>query len=101
MASEPIFFKDVLEKLGVKMQVFKVGTYKSAVEPFICTEMSEANREQVTSFLTSIWNNYQKDVAESRKMEASELNALADSMTILSDPQIAVDSKLIDKLVWK
>lgn len=100
MASEPIFFKDVLEKLGVKMQVFKVGTYKSAVEPFICTEMSEANREQVTSFLTSIWNNYQKDVAESRKMEASELNALADSMTILSDPQMAVDSKLIDKLCY-
>ena len=51
LASQSIFFKDVLNKLGIEMQIFKVGTYKSAVEPFIATEMSPANREQVTAFL--------------------------------------------------
>ena len=64
MASQPIFFKGLLEKVGVKMQVFKVGTYKSAVEPYICDQMSDANREQVTSFLGSIWGNMLKDVAK-------------------------------------
>ena len=56
LASQPIFYKDLLQKLGIEMQIFKVGTYKSAVEPFISTEMSPANREQVTAFVNSIWN---------------------------------------------
>ena len=56
LASQPVFFKDLLDKLGIDVQVFKVGTYKSAVEPFIATEMSPANREQVTVFLNSIWH---------------------------------------------
>jgi len=72
MASDPIFFTGLLKKVGVKMQVFKVGTYKSAVEPFVNTEMSPANREQVQSFLTSIWNNMQKDVAKSRGLKVRQ-----------------------------
>ena len=64
LASQPVFFKDLLDKLGVDVQVFKVGTYKSAVEPFIATEMSPANREQVTVFLNSIWNQLLDDVSE-------------------------------------
>ena len=55
LAATPMFFKDLLEKVGVEMQVFKVGTYKSAVEPFISTEMSAANREQINVYLSSIW----------------------------------------------
>lgn len=101
MASQPIFFKGLLEKVGVKMQVFKVGTYKSAVEPYICDQMSDANREQVTSFLGSIWGNMLKDVAKSRKMTAESLNALADSLTPLSEPKNFVKGKLIDKLCYK
>lgn len=54
IASQPIFFKDLLEKVGVKMQVFRVGTYKSYVEPYTRTEMSDANREQVHSFISDI-----------------------------------------------
>ena len=100
MASNPIFFKDLLDKLGVKMQVFKVGTYKSAVEPYINTEMSEANREQVTSFLTNIWDNLQKDVAQSRNKQVEALNALADSMVILADPETSVKGGLVDKLAY-
>ena len=100
LASEPIFYKGLLEKVGVKMQVFKVGTYKSAVEPFINTSMSDANREQVTSFLTNIWNNMLKDVAQSRAMSVEQLNGLADSMTMLSDPTLSVKSGLVDTLCY-
>lgn len=100
MASQIMFFKDVMEKIGVKMQVFKVGTYKSAVEPFICTEMSPANREQVTSYLFSIWTNMLKDVAESRNMEVGKLNSLADSLTMISEASVALNGGLVDKLCY-
>lgn len=100
MASQIMFYKDVMEKIGVKMQVFKVGTYKSAVEPFICTEMSPANREQVTSYLFSIWTNMLKDVAESRNMEVGKLNSLADSLTMISEASVALNGGLVDKLCY-
>lgn len=100
MSSQPIFFTGLMKKIGVKMQVFKVGTYKSAVEPFICTEMSDANREQVQSFLSSIWNGMLKDVAQSRKLEVEALNAMADSTTILCESNVYVKNKLVDKLCY-
>lgn len=100
MASQIMFYKDVMEKIGVKMQVFKVGTYKSAVEPFICTEMSPANREQVTSYLFSIWINMLKDVAASRNMEVGKLNSLADSLTMISEASVALNGGLVDKLCY-
>ena len=98
MASRPIFFTGLMKKVGVKMQVFKVGTYKSAVEPFINTEMSEANREQVQSYLSSMWNNMQKDVAASRKLSVETLNAFADSASVLSEANVYIENKLADKL---
>lgn len=100
MSSQPIFFTGLMKKLGVKMQVFKVGTYKSAVEPYINTEMSEANREQTMSYLSSIWNNMLEDVAKSRKFEVDALNALADTTIMLCDAQTYIDNKLADKLAY-
>lgn len=100
MSSQPIFYTGLMKKLGVKMQVFKVGTYKSAVEPYINTEMSDANREQVMSYLSSIWNNMLKDVAKSRKLEVDALNALADTTVILCEAKTYVDNKLADKLAY-
>ncbi len=100
MSSQPIFYTGLMKKLGVKMQVFKVGTYKSAVEPYINTEMSDANREQVMSYLSSIWNNMLKDVAKSRKIEVDALNALADTATILCEAKSYVENKLADKLAY-
>lgn len=101
LASQPIFFTETMEKLGVKMQVFKVGTFKSAVEPFINTEMSEANREQVTSYLSSIWNGWVKDVADSRKMTTGELNVLADSLTSFMQPIQLLEAKMADKMCYR
>lgn len=100
MSSQPIFYTGLMKKLGVKMQVFKVGTYKSAVEPYINTEMSDANREQVMSYLGSIWNNMLEDVAKSRNFEVDALNALADTATILCEAKSYVDNKLADKLAY-
>ena len=80
IASAPLFYKDLLQKIGVEMQVFKVGTYKSAVEPFIATEMSPANREQVTTFITSIWGQVTEGVSTSRNISVDSLNVYADRM---------------------
>lgn len=100
MSSQPMFYTGLMKKVGVKMQVFKVGTYKSAVEPFINTEMSEANREQVMSYLSSIWNGMLKDVAASRKLTAETLNSLADTTTVLCEANVLIENKLADKLAY-
>ena len=100
MASTLMFFKETLAKLGVKMQVFKVGTYKSAVEPYVCTEMSDANREQINSFLHGIWSQVLKDVSKSRKRSESELNSLADTLTIIAEAETSVKGGLVDRLCY-
>ena len=101
LSSNPMFFTGLMKKLGIKMQVFKVGTYKSAVEPYIAEQMSDANREQVSSYQQSIWNNMLKDVAKSRKTTAEALYSLADSLTILSGPEASVKGGLVDKLCYQ
>lgn len=100
LASEPIFFKEALNKIGVKVQVFKVGTYKSAVEPFVGTEMSEANREQVTAFLGSIWGTMLTDVAMSREISEEKLNALADSFPAMHPTEKMQEWGLVDELAY-
>lgn len=101
LASQPVFFKDLLDKIGVDVQVFKVGTYKSAVEPFIATEMSPANREQVTAFMESIWSNILQDVSASRQISADSLNAYADRYMDLCQATEYVKCGLADTLMYK
>lgn len=100
IASQPIFYKDVLDKLGIKMQVFKVGTYKSAVEPYILTQMSEANREQVQSFVSDIWNVMCQEVSLSRKVSLDSLNAYADRYTALAQAEEYKKMKLVDATMY-
>lgn len=101
LAATPMFFKDLLAKIGVEMQIFKVGTYKSAVEPFISTEMSPANREQIDAYLTSIWGQVTNDVAESRKVSVDSLNAIADRMLMFYPAEESVKYGLVDTLIYK
>lgn len=101
LAMQTMFFKDMLEKLGVEMQIFKVGTYKSAVEPYINNEMSPANREQVKDFLTSIWENVLNDVSSSRKLSVDSLNVLADRMMLFESAEEVVKCGLADTLIYK
>lgn len=101
IAAQPMFFKNMLEKLGVEMQIFKVGTYKSAVEPFINTEMSKANREQLSSIAGSIWNQLLSDVSVSRGIPAAELNNLANKMLLFHDAKESLQAGLVDTLLYK
>ncbi len=100
LASEPRFYKDVLERLGVRIQVFKVGTYKSAVEPYTNTSMSEANREQVSSYLFSIWGQMVSDVSASRDISRETLNAYADSFTLFIPAERLVQWRLADRVCY-
>lgn len=100
LSAQPIFFKELLEKVGVEMQIFKVGTYKSAVEPFINTEMSPENREQVKEYATSVWNNLVNEVSASRNLSANRLNELADQMLMFSPAEKCIEAGLIDTLIY-
>ena len=93
LAANLTFFKNTLDKLGVEMQVVKVGTYKSAVEPYIQTSMSEANKEQVTTFITSIWNNMVNDISDSRNISKEELNQIADKMMTFQPTELNIEKK--------
>ena len=100
LSSESMFFKGSLDKLGIEAQIIKVGTYKSAVEPFILDRMSEPNRRQVTSFLGSMYDHFLTKISESRKIPKNTLFAIADSAKI-RDPKDAVAFKMIDGLLYK
>lgn len=101
MASQPIFYKDLLDKIGIEMQIFKVGTYKSAVEPYISNSMSEANREQVTAFLHSIWNQLLEGVSHSRHLPKDSLNAYADRLVTLRAATDYISNGMIDTLIYQ
>lgn len=100
MAAQPMFLKDLLAKFGVKMQLAKVGTYKSAPEMFTADSMSEPNREQVTAYIKGIWENVCKEVSASRKISVDALNTYADNFITLDNPRNYVKYKFADKLVY-
>lgn len=100
LAAQPYFLKDLMAKFGVKMQLAKVGTYKSMPETYTADKMSDANREQVTAYIKGIWQNVCNDVAASRKISVQSLNAYADNLVTFSDPKDYVKCKFVDKLVY-
>ena len=100
LCTETMYYKDFMAKFGVKMQIAKVGKFKSAVEPFFADKMSDANREQVSVYLNGIWGNIVKDVAQSRKLDAKTLNAYADSLVTFSSADDLVKMKLADQVAY-
>lgn len=100
LAAEPVFYKDLLAKFGVKFELCKVGKYKSAPEQVTADGMSEANREQVTAYVTGIWKVMLKDVSASRKISTDSLNAYADRFMDLADAQELIKLRLIDKTMY-
>ena len=101
LSAQTMFLKGLLDKVGVEMQVFRVGTYKSAVEPFISTEMSAANREQINVYLSSIWGQITSAVAESRNLSVEALNKEADRMLMFYPAEESVKNGLVDTLIYK
>lgn len=100
LAAQPMFYKDLLAKFGVKFQLAKVGKYKSMPEAMTAEGMSEPNREQVTVYINGIWNDMLDDVARSRKLSRQTLNAYADSFTAFADQKQYVSMKLVDKQLY-
>ncbi len=98
--SEYSFFKGALEKLGIEAQVIKVGTFKSAVEPFILDKMSDANRLQVNSYLGSLYDYFLTNIGKSRKISKDSLFSIANNLQI-KYPEDALKLKLVDGLKYK
>jgi len=99
-SSEVMFLKGALDKLEIEAQIIKVGTYKSAVEPFILDKMSDANRLQTKELLGSMYNHFTAQISASRKIPQDSIIAIADGLKSRS-PEDAVKYKLVDALKYK
>lgn len=100
LSSEVMFFKDLQEKSGVKMEVIRHGKYKSAVEPFLENKMSDANRQQITALLNSIWVSVTNDISKSRNISVAKLNQIANGL-LARTPQMAKAQKLVDVVAYE
>ncbi|MBQ8008910.1 MAG: signal peptide peptidase SppA [Bacteroidaceae bacterium] len=101
LAGMNMFYKDLMDKLGIEMEIFKVGTFKSAVEPYMLTEMSDANREQIAAYIGSIWNKFTSEVAASRNLTPDALNNLADEGALFKTGEEMIAAGLVDSLIYK
>ena len=99
LAAEVLYFKDLQEKTGVKMEVVRHGKYKSAVEPFLSNEMSEENRMQISELINSVWNSMVSEISESRDISNEDINIIADTLGA-RNPEYAVSSGLIDEILY-
>ena len=101
MATQIPFFRQALDKLGVKMEIFKVGTFKSAVEPYILDEISEPNRLQNEKMLNGIWTEMIADITSSRSISADDVNRFVDEGMVFGNPSDIVQLGLVDELKYR
>ncbi len=100
LAAQKMYYTRLLEKIGVEMQILKVGTFKSAVEPFFRTSMSEADRLQTMQYLEGIWNEYKSAISASRHLTVEQLDALADRYMGLQKAEDVLAAGLVDTIVY-
>ncbi len=100
LSAELIFFKGALDKLGIEAQIIRVGNYKSAVEPFINTKMSDYNKEQVSMYVNDLYQTFLGEISQSRKISVENLHKMADTYQI-SNAEEALKAKLVDGLWYK
>lgn len=101
ISMETMFYKNAMDKLGIEMQIFKVGTYKSAVEPFIETKMSAANREQLTAFSNSMWSTIKDDISKDRGISPASIDSLANAGIMFQPTANLLSANLVDALVYQ
>lgn len=101
LTAQKMYFTRILEKIGVEMQVLKVGTFKSAVEPYFRTSMSDADRLQTQEYMGGIWDEYKAAVSASRHIDVAQLDALADRYMDLQSPEEILAAGLVDTIVYK
>ena len=94
------FYKGLLDKIGVEMQIIRVGTFKSAVEPYMLSSMSDANRLQTQTYIDNLWDNVCDSISSARGISKQIINEYADSLMTFSAPEIAVKEKFIDGLCY-
>ena len=100
LSGQVIFFKGLMDKIGIEAQIVKVGTYKSAVEPFMLTGMSDANRQQMTHYIGRIWDNMKQDIAKNRNTHADSVNSWADSYTFSFSAEDYLNLNIVDALKY-
>jgi len=102
LGAELMFFKGALDNIGVEMQVIRGSNndFKSAVEPFFRTDMSDSSRVQIERYMEGLWQDYRDDIAADRGLNANELNTLADNADII-DVMDAVEHKLMDASMYR
>lgn len=100
LSLETMFFKDFQEKSGIKVEIIRHGKFKSAVEPFLENKMSDANKEQTTALLNSLWSSVISDISKSRNISISHLNEIAENLSART-PQMAKNEKLIDEIAYE
>lgn len=94
-----MFYKGLLDKLDVDVQVIRHGQFKSAVEPYILDKMSEANTKQMTALVNSLWECTANDIAAARGITIDRLNQIVDNLSCFN-PDSALEMKLVDKLAY-
>lgn len=100
MVAQKHYFSRLLEKIGVEMQILKVGTFKSAVEPYFRTSMSEEDRKQTEQYLNGIWNELKSAVAQKRPITIEQLDTYADECMSLQDAHKCLEYNFVDQLVY-
>ena len=100
LTAQRMYYKRLLDKIGVEMQILKVGTFKSAVEPYFRTSMSDADRLQIQQYLNGIWSEYKDAVGTARHIAPVQLDALADRYMGIQDAQEQVKAGLVDTLIY-
>lgn len=100
LSTERLYYKDFQEKTGLKMEVIRLGKYKSAVEPYLENEMSENNREQISVYLNGLWSEIKSEISQSRNIPTNALNTIADNL-LARTPTMAKEAKLIDKIAYR
>lgn len=101
ISMQTVYMKSLFDKLGIETQVFKVGTFKSAVEPFIQNTMSDANRLQLETFTSSIWGEITQTIAANRKVSVEKVNEFTDKALAFADQKQALDYSLVDELIYQ
>lgn len=101
LASTTFYFKNLCDKLGVDVQVVKVGTYKSAVEPYIRETMSEPAREQQELYLNNIWQNISSGIADGRGVDVKKVNDWANDLVTLQNTEAYLPEKIVDGLLYR
>ena len=101
IASGEMMYKDALDKVGIKMEVFKVGTFKSAVEPYILNKISDANKLQKQEYIDGLWSSILQGVSTERKINADSLNVEVNKGLAFVNSDKYVQTKLVDKLLYR